>query len=145
MPLTRTNNHPQARADSSTNFLAPSPESTTRSTSAKRKRDTTSRPKPVILGNVIEISSDDDEPAPQINSALVDLRRRAKKLKEVGALFLFAKAGRVNHKRTKETSRLKSELISCKNELSCAKKEISELKAPSSGPGKGKLTLVRVP
>lgn len=49
----------------------------------KRKRNSPQRSKSIIpIGEVIEISSD-DEPAPPPNPAIADLRRQIKKLREV--------------------------------------------------------------
>ena len=51
-----------------------------------RRKDTARKRKPLLpLGDVIEISSDDDcPPAPSVSSRIVtDLRRQVKKLKEV--------------------------------------------------------------
>ncbi|KAG6866657.1 hypothetical protein C0991_000767 [Blastosporella zonata] len=88
MPITRTSSHQQVRESTSDLVIASSPESTMRSPSTKRKRDTPPKPKAVVFTEVIEISSDDDEPAPQKPSATMELRSQVKKLKEVGLLHL---------------------------------------------------------
>jgi hypothetical protein len=53
--------------------------------STPKKRNDMRKRKPLLpLGEVIEISSDDDSTAPSIPSSIVtDLRRQVKKLKEV--------------------------------------------------------------
>lgn len=51
----------------------------------KERKDMVRKRKPLVpLGEVIEISSDDESPAPSIpNTIVADLRRQIKKLKEV--------------------------------------------------------------
>ncbi|KAG6920073.1 hypothetical protein DXG01_010141 [Tephrocybe rancida] len=117
MPTIRNTSRQQVRGSSAAATLAPA----TRLPFIKGKRDNAPKPKPVILGEVIEISSDEDEPPPQVNSAVVDLRRQINKLKE-------------------QISQSKAELVASNNELLGAKEEISELRA-TSGSGKGKLVL----
>ncbi|KAG6862354.1 hypothetical protein C0995_016052 [Termitomyces sp. Mi166 len=112
MPVTRIGSCQRASEVTSNLPLTSSPQPTTRSSSSKRKRDTALKSKPVISGEVIEISSDDDELAPRVNSVIVDLRRQIKKLKE-------------------ENIRLKTELATSGGELSGAKKEIAKLEASS--------------
>ncbi|KAF8070345.1 hypothetical protein FPV67DRAFT_1755391 [Lyophyllum atratum] len=120
MPGTRTRNHHQhTRNANETDAVSPT-ESVARASVTKRKRDTAAKPKPVALGEVIEISSD-DEPEPPRNSALADLRRQVKQLKE-------------------ENNRCKEDLAKFKGEVLSAREESLKLKA-LSGPGKERVVL----
>ncbi|KAF5385909.1 hypothetical protein D9615_002359 [Tricholomella constricta] len=123
MPATRTSSRQQLLRNSSEVNPASSPELVARTTSAsatKRKRGHAAKPKPVMLGEVIEISSD-DEPTPPLNPVLVELRRQVRKLKE-------------------ENARYKADLAKSDSELLSAREEILGLKALPTH-GKGKLVL----
>ncbi|RDB25247.1 hypothetical protein Hypma_008017 [Hypsizygus marmoreus] len=128
MPATRTTTRQQLRKTSPTHSRAndldltsSSPESTAHTGVLRKKRDQTQRPKAKVpLGEVIEISSD-DEPPPPINPAIVDLRKQVKKLKE-------------------ENARFKTDLANSKKDLIRAQEEIVELKT-SKRPVNGELLL----
>ncbi|KAG5638807.1 hypothetical protein H0H81_010036 [Sphagnurus paluster] len=121
MPATRSSSRQQLRRNPTEISLSSSPETSTRP-NAKRKN--VAQLKPVPSGEVIEISSDDDEPSGLINPAVLDLRRHVKKLKD-------------------ENVRYKADLSKFKQELSTAHKEILDLKK-TSGQEKGKIVLVRL-
>ncbi|GLB37303.1 putative RING-type zinc-finger [Lyophyllum shimeji] len=117
MPVTRTASRQQYLQDETERDLGSPREPAARTSATKRKRDAAAKAKPVALGEVIEISSD-DEPPPQTNAALADLRRQLRKLKE-------------------ENIRCKEDLSKSQRELLSARAEIVELRG-SSAPGKGK-------
>ena len=142
MPATRTSSRQKATEVTSNPSLTHSPRSATHSSLSMRKKDTLPRSKSVLLGEVIEISSDDDEPVPRADSVVVNLRRQVKKLKEVCCYYPFLRGQLFDCLETKENSRLKAELATSNGELYSAKKELSELKM-SSGNGKGKLVRLR--
>ncbi|KAG5646823.1 hypothetical protein DXG03_002200 [Asterophora parasitica] len=123
MPEPRASTRQQLLGNSSEVIVASSsqPVSARPSTSTKRKREQGAKPKSVVLGEVIEISSDEDEPAPPPNSALVDLRRQIRKLKE-------------------ENTQCKADLAKTKGELRDVREEIVALKAKPTN-GKGKLDI----
>jgi hypothetical protein len=75
----------RSRATSHDLTLVPSSEGEENRSTPKKRKETVRKRKPLFpLGEVIEISSDDDSPAPSIPSSIVtDLRRQVKKLKEV--------------------------------------------------------------
>ncbi|KAG6898146.1 hypothetical protein C0992_004862 [Termitomyces sp. T32_za158] len=131
MPVTRTSR--QHASEDNNLLLAPSPQPTTRP-SSKHKRVPAPKSKPAILAEVIEISSDDDEPPPRAHSVAADLRLQVKKLREV-CCTLIGRSEFSDRLRNKENTRLKAELKTSGGELCGAKKEIVELKA-ASRPGK---------
>ncbi|KAH0589219.1 hypothetical protein H2248_004981 [Termitomyces sp. 'cryptogamus'] len=143
MPATRTGSRQQTSEVTLNPSLAHSPQPLTRSSLSKRRRETRPKSKPVVLGEVIEISSDDDEFVPRVDSVAADLRYQVKKLKEVWCICSFPHSQLFDGLETKENSRLKTELTTIGGELSSAKKEIAELKT-TPGIGKGKLDVLQL-
>lgn len=89
----------------------------------KERKDMVRKRKPLVpLGEVIEISSDDESPAPSIpNTIVADLRRQIKKLKE-------------------ENAQCKQDLVEAEKEVVRARETVSEMQT-SLQPEKGKLIL----
>ncbi|KAG6829454.1 hypothetical protein H0H92_004514 [Tricholoma furcatifolium] len=82
MPVTKTTKRQRTPINGSTTVITPL---TPLVTHNRRNTDTTSKK---ISNEVIEISSDEDDVVvPQVNSVLVDLRRRIKRLKEENAIL----------------------------------------------------------
>ena len=75
---------PHARANNHVPLVSSSEGDQNRSTPKKRKATVRKRKPLLPLGEVIEISSDDDSPSPSLpDRVVIDLRRQVRKLKEV--------------------------------------------------------------
>ncbi|KAG6821034.1 hypothetical protein H0H93_007924 [Arthromyces matolae] len=112
MPLTRTSSNRNASENTRIDELVVASRT---SSSTKRKRLETAKAKANIFGDVIEISSDDDDVAsqPKVDTTVQDLRRHVKRMKE-------------------QMSQLKDKLATSASELSSVKQELTDLKAKTT-------------